>query len=88
MPDQPEPELWRTDPRERLLAAIDHTWAHGVLGATPEELVDGYAHHLADYCLWAVYRKWERGDDVNYSKIAGKVKTEFDLWAAGWKTYY
>jgi hypothetical protein len=48
MPDQPEPETWRTDPRERLLAAIDSTWAHGVLGATPEQLVDQFAHHLAE----------------------------------------
>ncbi|MDX2513872.1 hypothetical protein PV355_01655 [Streptomyces stelliscabiei] len=46
MTEQPEP--WRTDPRERLLAAIDRTWARGELGATPEELVDGYAHHLAE----------------------------------------
>ncbi|WP_119580477.1 hypothetical protein [Streptomyces europaeiscabiei] len=43
-----QPEPWRTDPRERLLAAIDRTWARGELGATPEELVDGYAHHLAE----------------------------------------
>ena len=43
-----QPELWRTDPRERLLAAIDRTWARGELGATPEQLVDEYAHRLAD----------------------------------------
>lgn len=48
MTDQPEPETWRTDPRERLLAAIDSTWARGELGATPEQPVDGYAHHLAE----------------------------------------
>lgn len=42
------PEAWRTDPRERLLAAIDSTWAYGELGATSEELVDGYAHQLAE----------------------------------------
>lgn len=47
MTDQPDPETWRTDPRERLLAAIDSTWAYGELGATPEQLVDDYAHHLA-----------------------------------------
>ncbi|MDX2532318.1 hypothetical protein QBA79_36405 [Streptomyces scabiei] len=43
-----QPEAWRTDPRERLLTAIDRTWARGELGATPEQLVDGYAHHLAE----------------------------------------
>lgn len=48
MTNQPEPEAWRTDPRERLLAAIDTTWAYGELDATPEQLVDGYTHHLAE----------------------------------------
>lgn len=48
MTDQPAPETWRTDPRERLLAAIDRTWARGELGATPEQLVDDYAHRLAE----------------------------------------
>lgn len=43
-----QPEPWRTDPRERLLAAIDRTWARGELGATPEQLVDAFAHHLAE----------------------------------------
>lgn len=43
-----DPEAWRTDPRERLLAAIDRTWARGELGAAPEQLVDDYAHHLAE----------------------------------------
>lgn len=43
-----DPEAWRTDPRERLLAAIDHTWAYAELGATPEQLVDEHAHHLAE----------------------------------------
>lgn len=43
-----QPETWRTDPRERLLAAIDSTWAYGELGATPEQLVDDYAHALAE----------------------------------------
>ncbi|BBC35251.1 hypothetical protein SGFS_065450 [Streptomyces graminofaciens] len=43
-----DPEAWRTDPRERLLAAIDRTWARGTFDATPEQLVDDYAHHLAE----------------------------------------
>jgi hypothetical protein len=44
----PEPEAWRTDPRARLLEAIDSTWAHTTLGATPEQLVDAYTHQLAE----------------------------------------
>lgn len=43
-----QPEVWRTDPRERLLTAIDATWAYSELGATPEQLVDTFAHELAE----------------------------------------
>lgn len=43
-----QPEAWRTDPRERLLAAIDNTWAYGTLGATPEDLVDDYARRAVE----------------------------------------
>lgn len=43
-----DPDAWRTDPRERLLAAIDQRWAYSQLGVTPEQLVDAYAHHLAE----------------------------------------
>lgn len=62
MTDQPEP--WRTDPRERLLAAIDRTWARGELGAAPEELVDAYAHHLAEQ-----QHSW--ADEVDPPEFAG-----------------
>jgi hypothetical protein len=43
-----QPETWRTDPRERLIASIDSTWAYCELGATPEQLVDAFAHELAE----------------------------------------
>lgn len=48
MSDAQDTETWLTDPRERLIAAIDATWAHGTLGVTPEQLVDAYAHELAE----------------------------------------
>ncbi|MFJ5217218.1 DUF3800 domain-containing protein [Streptomyces sp. NPDC088354] len=47
-----------------------------------------YALQAIDYCLWAVFRKWERGDDTHYKKIANKVVTEYDLWRVGTKRYY
>ncbi|MFJ6565501.1 DUF3800 domain-containing protein [Streptomyces sp. NPDC091412] len=47
-----------------------------------------FALMAVDYCLWAVFRKWERGDDASYKKIADKIHTEFDLWAAGRTTYF
>ncbi len=57
-----DPEAWRTDPRERLLAAIDRTWARGELGATPEQLVDDYAHQLAEVIRQDTTVMGEAGD--------------------------
>lgn len=42
----------------------------------------------ADYCAWAIQRKWERGDDRSHKLIADKISTEFDLWGIGSKHYY
>jgi hypothetical protein len=57
-----QPEIWRTDPRERLLAAIDRVWARCELGATPEQLVDGYAHQLAEQIRQDTTVMGEAGD--------------------------
>lgn len=37
----------------------------------------------ADYCAWAIQRKWESNDASAHSLIASKIKTEFDLWKGG-----
>lgn len=43
---------------------------------------------IADYCAWAIQRKWERGDTWAYDLISNKIKTEYDLWRMGAKHYY
>jgi hypothetical protein len=43
---------------------------------------------VADYCSWAVSRKWERGVHAEYDLIAAKIRSEFDLWARGTVHYY
>jgi hypothetical protein len=43
---------------------------------------------LADYCTWAVQRKWEHGDDRSYKLIAPKITTEFDYFQWGTDHYY
>ena len=43
---------------------------------------------VADYCSWAINRKWERGDDRSYILIKDKVATEFDAFARGARFYY
>jgi hypothetical protein len=42
---------------------------------------------VADYCTWAIQRKWESGDDRSHVLIKDKIKSEFDVWEVG-KTYY
>lgn len=43
---------------------------------------------LADYCTWAIQRKWERGDARSYDLIAKKINYEFNLWEHGNTHYY
>jgi len=43
---------------------------------------------IADYCTWAIQRKWEREDDRSHVLIADKIHTEFDLFRTGETHYY
>ena len=36
---------------------------------------------IADYCCWAIQRKWESDDNRSYQLIASKIKSEFHLYA-------
>lgn len=42
---------------------------------------------IADYCAWAIQRKWERGDAAAYGRIRNRVATEFDVLATGHTLY-
>lgn len=43
---------------------------------------------VADYCTWAIQRKWERGDTRSYDLVEPKIVTEFNAWEIGRKLYY
>lgn len=43
---------------------------------------------VADYCCWAIQRKWEGGDDRSHVLIAPKIRSEFDIWERGGTYYY
>lgn len=43
---------------------------------------------VADYCAWAIQRKWETGDVRSYDLIKDRITNEYDLWAHGAKFYY
>lgn len=43
---------------------------------------------VADYCAWAIQRKWERNDARSYDLIKDRITYEYDLWERGMKHYY
>jgi len=43
---------------------------------------------IADYCSWAIQRKWEKGCTKSYDLISDKIVREKDLFEAGKKHYY
>ena len=47
-----------------------------------------YGLQIADYCSGAIFRKWERGDDKHYSNIKPALRSEFDIFQTGRRTYY
>lgn len=43
---------------------------------------------IADYCCWAVRRKWESGDSRAYDRIRDKIHLEVDVFAERPETWY
>ena len=43
---------------------------------------------IADYCNWAIFRKWERGDLRSYELIRSEIRSEFDIFKSGPRHYY
>jgi Protein of unknown function (DUF3800) len=49
------------------------------------------AHSLlqvADYCAWAIYRKWQNQDERSYLHIRARIANEFDIFQRGTVEYY
>lgn len=43
---------------------------------------------VADYCTWAISRKYERNDVRSYDLIRNKIRSEFDIFEKGRTHYY
>lgn len=43
---------------------------------------------VADYCGWAIQRKWERADARAHALISSQIASEYDLFAMGSTHYY
>jgi hypothetical protein len=59
------------------------TWSADVFPAGTDPCLQ-----VADYCSWAIQKKWERGDDRSYELIKDRITYEFDLWAHGTQKFY
>lgn len=60
---------------------LDYRTAYWAAGSDP-------CLQVADYCSWAIQRKWERGDSRSYALIAKHICSEYELWKAGSRLYY
>lgn len=38
---------------------------------------------IADYCTWAIYRKWNGNDDRSFLRVQAAVRREWDVLQAG-----
>jgi len=47
-----------------------------------------YGLQVADYCNWAVFRKWQKDDMEFYERIKSAVRSEFDIFRTGTRYYY
>lgn len=47
-----------------------------------------YGLQVADYCSWAIFRKYEVGDTSSYDKIQSAIQSEFDIFRRGSRYYY
>jgi hypothetical protein len=43
---------------------------------------------VADYCAWAIQRKWERGGTLSFGLIKDRITYEYELWSHGKILYY
>ena len=42
-----------------------------------------YGLQVADYCCWAVFRRWQRGESVWYDRIKPAVRNEILVGSVG-----
>jgi len=84
-------------PLKRKRQAVEKAVKVTLAGMLPKGVRHRVLHHaskssmelqVADYCNWAVFRKWERRDNRSYDLIAGALRSEFDIFRASYKLYY
>jgi hypothetical protein len=79
--------------RQLIEKAVKQTLADMLPSDVPYQVLhhdsrSAFALQVADYCTWAIYRKWYRADERSYNVIAPAVRSEFDIFRTGTRLYY
>lgn len=77
--------------RASFESAVDDVMRQTVPGEWATDFCPSQADpclQVADYCAWAIQRKWERGEVKSYDLIKDRISYEFDLWERGDVHYY
>ena len=86
-----------TIPVLKRRATIEKTIKTTLAGLLPPTARYRLMHHesksnldlqIADYCTWAVYRKWSANDLRSFEHIRPAVTSEFDIFRTGTRLYY
>ena len=84
-------------PVNRKRQAVEKAVKVTLAAMLPPEAPYRIVHHAAkahpglqivDYCSWAIYRKWSRGDSSYYGTIKRAIRSEFDIFRTGRVFYY
>jgi hypothetical protein len=84
-------------PVERKRNAVEKAIKETLAGMLPATMRYRVFHHasksnfelqVADYCNWAIYRKWEKGDLRSYDIIKPAVRSEYEIFKSGQRFYY
>lgn len=80
-------------PMEKGRKVVEKT----IRDAVPAKMAYAVCHHpsrshfglqVADYCAWAIQRRWEKGDTRSYMKIREAVRSELEVFRSGTTRYY
>lgn len=88
-----------TLPMQGKRKAVEKAVKQTLVKMLPEDVPYQIWHHdsrsalglqVADYCTWAIYRKWNsQSEDLrSYNVIAPAVRSEFDIFRTGTRLYY
>lgn len=81
-----------TIPVNRKRSLIEKAIKKSLVNLLPQDVRYRILHHasksnmdlqIADYCTWAVYRKWSRGDARAYERVKQAVRIECNAIASG-----